>query len=106
MIDAVKRFLRLEPTVVQAVVRALFVLLGSVGLVVTDTVEGQVMVAIAAFYALVDAVTTAINRARVTPTEGVVEKADGDRVIAGPANDLAPTGALVRYIGGDAKHVL
>lgn len=102
MLDWIKRVLRLEPTVVQAVVRALFVFAGSVGLVVSDTVQGQIMVAIAAFYALVEVVTTTINRAKVTPTATVVEKVESDAVVAGPANDLVPEGVVVRYSGGDA----
>lgn len=96
----IKRVLALEPTVVQAVVRALFVFAGTVGLGVSDTVQGQVLVAIAAFYALVEIVTTTINRARVTPTVNVVEKAEGQAVVAGPANDLVPEGAVIRYAGG------
>lgn len=96
----IKRVLKMQPTVVQAVVRAVFVFAGSVGLVVADTVQGQVMVAIAAFYALVEVVTTAINHAKVTPVATVVEQEKDGVVVAGPANDIMPAGAVVRPLGG------
>lgn len=65
-----RRLLDLEPVAVQGVARAVFVLAAAVGIGISDHVQGQVLAAIAAIYALVEAVTTAWARSKVTPASG------------------------------------
>lgn len=96
---AVRFVLDLEPVAVQAVVRALLVLVGSVGLVVPEWVEPRVAGAIVAFYALVEVLTTLRARAKVTPSATVVELVTPEQVVvAGPASEL-PTGQVIRAAG-------
>lgn len=82
-----KRLLALEPVAVQGVVRLAFVLLASLGVTISDATSGQVLAAIAAAYALVEAATTLWARSKSTPTVLVdqVKTPDG-AVVAGPAS--------------------
>jgi|GEM_PF-1486720 len=99
-----RRVLAFEPVAVQAVVRAVFVLVGATGLAVPEVVEVRILATVVAFYALVEVVTTLLTRARVTPDAAVVERATTDVdslpvVVAGPANDVIPAGEVVRVHG-------
>lgn len=91
----IKRILSLEPVAVQGVVRALFVLLGIVGLSVPEHVSTAVLSAIVAAYAVVEAATTLWARSQVTPAAKVVQSVDPDgQTVAGPASPL-PTGQVI-----------
>ena len=97
-----KRVLALEPVVVLTVIRAVLVLAGAVlagfGLAVPESFEPWLVGVVIAFYALVEAVTAAITRARATPTAKVVQTVEPDgRIVAGPASP-APTGATLGYV--------
>lgn len=67
--NVIKRILALEPVAVQGVLRLLFVLLATVGVTVSDEISGQALAFVAAAYALVEAVTTAWTRSKVSPTK-------------------------------------
>lgn len=92
------RILELEPVRVQAAARAVLVLatlfLGGFGVAVPEGVEPWVIAVIAAFYAAVEAVTTALARRKSTPDVkvAVVVQPDGT-VEAGPAS--LPTGTVI-----------
>jgi uncharacterized membrane protein len=88
--------LALEPVVVLTVIRAVLVLAGAVlagfGLAVPATFEPWLVGVVVAFYAVVEAVTAAVTRARATPNAKVVQTVEPDgTVVAGPASAL-PTG--------------
>lgn len=94
-----KRVLALEPVVVLTVIRAVLVLAGAVlagfGLAVPETFEPWLVGVVVAFYAVVEAVTAAVARARATPNARVVQSVEPDgTVVAGPASPL-PTGTVV-----------
>lgn len=94
-----RRVLALEPVQVQAAVRAVLalaaILLGGFGLAVPEGVEAWAVAAVAAFYVVVEAVTTMLTRRKVTPDAkvAVVVQPDGT-VEAGPASPL-PTGTVI-----------
>lgn len=93
----IDKILSLEPVAVQAVIRAVFVLAGTIGLTVSDDLSGRVLAAVAAFYGLVELVTTLWARSKVTPQDKVVTTvAEDGALIAGPASP-SPTGAVVGY---------
>lgn len=94
----IKRLLSLEPVAVQAVIRAVFVLAGTVGLTVSDDLSGRVLAAVAAVYALIEIATTVWARSKVTPQDKVVTsfRAEDGALIAGPAS-TSPTGSIVGY---------
>lgn len=100
--------LELEPVVAQAVVRAFFVLLGSVlallNVSLPEGLEPGILVAVGALYAFIEVVTTVFARRRVTPDAKVLERvettADSNLVVvAGPAADQAQPGSVVRDYG-------
>lgn len=69
----IRRILALEPVAVQGVIRLLFVLLATAGLVIPEDVSGQILAGVAAAYALVEAATTLWARSKVTPTAKTAE---------------------------------
>lgn len=90
-----RRLLAMEPVAVQGVVRLAFVLLATVGVAVSDEITGQVLAAIAAAYALLEAVTTLWARSKATPDAKVVAVMEPDgTTVAGPASPL-PDGTVV-----------
>lgn len=98
---ALQRLLAMEPVAVQGVVRLAFVLLATVGVTVSDEITGQVLAAIAAAYALLEAVTTLWARSKSraaatsTPNSSVVAVIEPDgTTVAGPASPL-PDGTPV-----------
>ncbi len=92
-----RRLLSLEPVAVQAVVRAVFVLAGTLGLTIPDEVSGKALAAVAAFYALVEVATTLWARSRVTPQDKVVQSVEPNgEILAGPASPVT-TGTVVGY---------
>lgn len=92
---ALRRLLAMEPVAVQGVVRLAFVLLATLGVTVSDEVSGQVLAAIAAVYALLDAATTLWARSKATPDAKVVAVVEPDgTTVAGPASPL-PDGTPV-----------
>ena len=97
--EVVRRLLALEPVVVQAVWRALVLVLTTAGVVVSDAHLEQGLAIIGAAYVLAEAVGTVVTRARSTPlaaTAARVSSRSGD-VVAGPAANV-PTGAPVEVI--------
>src|SRR4051812_40454457 len=94
----VKKILAMEPIAVQGVLRAVFVLIAAAGLTIPENFEVRTLAVVAAFYALVELVTTLWARTRVTPTAAVVERVKDDLVVAGPANEI-PTGRVIRSAG-------
>lgn len=97
----IRRLLAMEPVAVQGVVRLAFVLLATVGVTVSDEISGQVLAAIAAAYALLEAVTTLWARSKATPDAKVVAVVEPDgTTVAGPASPL-PDGTLVAEIVED-----
>lgn len=102
-VAAVRYVLRMEPVAVTAVWRAIVVLLGSAGLSISDTLDGRVVAVVAAFYVLVELLSTIRARGKVYPAAKVVEAIDErgagtDVVVAGPASELT-TGEYVRPAG-------
>jgi len=93
--EALAFVLALEPVLVQNMVRALFVLGATVGLVATDELQGRALAAVAAFYVLAEAAGAVWARGRAVPSVKVVEtvEMDGTRR-AGEASPL-PTGEVV-----------
>lgn len=92
---AIRRVLAMEPVAVQGVVRLAFVLLAAVGVTVSDELSGQVLAAIAAAYALIEAATTLWARSKVRPDATVVAVVEPDgTTVAGPASPL-PDGTIV-----------
>ena len=92
---ALLRILAMEPVAVQGVVRLAFVLLATLGVTVSDEVSGQVLAAIAAAYALLEAATTLWARSKATPDAKVVAVVEPDgTTVAGPASPL-PDGTPV-----------
>lgn len=90
---------QLEPVAVQAVVRAVFVLVAAVGVTVPEWLEPRIAAVVVAAYALLEVLTTLRARAKVTPDARVVEEVRPDGVVvAGPASEL-PTGHVVRQWG-------
>lgn len=106
MKTVIKKILTANPVVAQAVIRAFFIALGAVlamfNLVLPADIEGKVVAAVVAIYLLIEVVTTAAANARTTADVKVVEKVETSRdgqpakVVAGPANDMVPTGAYIR----------
>lgn len=98
---AVRRFLKLEPAVVGAVVRTAVILAGTLGVVLPSDLEPRVTQVFVALVALVTAIDVVWTRSRVTPAAVVVEKVEplvrGSVVVAGPANDQVTPGDTVRY---------
>lgn len=95
----VRRFLKLEPAVVGAVVRTAVILAGTLGVVLPSDLEPRVTQVFVALVALVTAIDVVWTRSRVTPAAVVVEKVEHhgtDVVVAGPANDQVEPGAFVR----------
>lgn len=85
----------MEPVAVQGVVRLAFVLLATLGVTVSDEVSGQVLAAIAAAYALLEAATTLWARSKATPDAKVVAVVEPNgTTVAGPASPL-PDGTPV-----------
>ena len=85
--------IRREPALVTGLVAATIALGVSFGLELSGEQTGAIM-------ALVVAILAFVTRQQVTPVVDVVERLDGTEVVAGPANDLAVEGAVVReYVG-------
>lgn len=89
-----------EPVVSAAVLSALAAAL--IGVIVafwpgvlTDTQQDALMGFVAVTAPLLVA---ALARGKVTPNSRVLERLDGGDVIAGPANDMVPPGAVVRIM--------
>lgn len=96
---AVRRFLKLEPAVVGAVVRTAVILASTLGIVLPSDLEPRVTQVFVAVVALVTAIDVVWTRSRVTPASVVVEKVEHhgtDVVVAGPANDQVEPGSFVR----------
>lgn len=83
-----------EPALILGAVNAAIAVGVAFGLPVTPEQVGLIN-------ALAAAVVAVIVRQAVTPNVSVAERVEGDRVIAGPANDIVTTGALVRKTGDD-----
>lgn len=95
-----KRILKFNPVEVQAVARAVLVLAAGFGITVGDDLNTQIMVIIAAFYALVETVGVLIAKKSVTADAKVLERVNSQgQVVAGKANDMLGSGAIVRNYG-------
>lgn len=81
-----------EPALILGAINAILAVAVGFGLAVTPEQVGLINAACAALVAV-------IVRAQVTPTAEVAERVQDGTVIAGPANDLVPTGAPVRTLG-------
>ena len=81
-----------EPALILGAVNALLAVAVGFGLDVTPEQVGLINAAVAAVLAV-------IVRAQVTPVAEVSERVEHGQVIAGPANDLIPAGAVVRDVG-------
>lgn len=99
---AIRYVAQQDPVRVQAVIRATLFLaaavLGGFGVAVPEGVEPWAIGVVVAFYALVEAVTTAATKRRTEASAAVVEVARGGDVVAGEASEL-PTGTVVRPVG-------
>lgn len=89
-----------EPVITAGILSA--VAAAIVGLIVafwpgalTDTQSDALLTLVAVVAPLLVA---ALARGKVTPNSRVLERLDGDDVVAGPANDQVPTGATVRTL--------
>lgn len=80
---------------ISALVSAVLALLVVLGLTLPDGFEAAVLAVLAAAAPIIAGV---ITRAKVTPTVDVVEKRDGDRVIAGPGHDTISEGETIRDV--------
>lgn len=90
------RFTTLEPATLHAIIAALIIVLGTVGLDFT-TVGDKIETAWGAIFAIIPLLQGLWTRSKVTPTAAVVEAAKVDgTVVAGPANDVVDTGNVVR----------
>ena len=78
---------------VSALVSAVLALLVVLGLSLPDGFEAAILAVLAAAAPIIAGI---ITRAKVTPTQDVVERVEGGRVLAGPANDLVAEGDDVR----------
>ena len=94
--EVVRRLLALEPVVVQAVWRAIVLVLTTAGVVVSDAHLEQGLAIIGAVYVLAEAVGTVITRARAVPLAATAARvsARSGVVVAGPAADV-PSGTPV-----------
>ena len=81
-----------EPALIVGAVNALIAVAVGFGLNVTPEQVGLINAAVAA-------VLSVIVRAQVTPAAEVAERVKGGEVLAGPANDMVPAGAVVREVG-------
>lgn len=102
--SAVRFVLDMEPVAVQAVIRAVLVLAGAVGVVVPAWVEPRAAGIVVAFYALVELLTTLRARARTEASAAVVEVARDGVVVAGEASELE-TGSPIRAVGSLSRTV-
>lgn len=92
----IRRLLTLEPALLRAVLVAIAVVLGTVGLDATDAFE-RVNVAWAALFAVFPLVQGWWTRTAVTPNAAVVEQVKPSGVIvAGPANEKVRDGVVIR----------
>lgn len=93
-----KRLLTLEPALVKAMV-GFVVLVGSViGINLAPIGQGTETIVLA-FLGLVPLVVGWWTRGSVTPNALIVERQEGGKVVAGPANELIPDGERVRLLG-------
>lgn len=98
------RFTTLEPTLLRAITTALVVVLGTVGLDAAGFFD-QVNIAWAAIFGVIPLIQGWWTRRVVTPTAQVLEQVQpGGDVVAGPANDLVPTGAVIRNVNDRTPH--
>lgn len=104
LVAAVRHVLALEPAYVSAVWRAVVVLLGSVGIAVTDTVDARVAGAILAVYALVEILTSRSTHGKVVPTaklpDPIVREAAAGPLPGSPASTVEYSPEQPRASGG------
>ena len=81
-----------EPALILGAVNALIAVAVGFGLNITPEQVGLINAAVAA-------VLSVIVRAQVTPAAEVAERVRDGEVLAGPANDMVPSGAVVRELG-------
>ena len=81
-----------EPALILGAVNSVIAVAVGFGLNVTPEQVGLINAATAAVLAV-------IVRAQVTPVAEVAERVEGGKVVAGPANDVVPAGAVVRDLG-------
>jgi len=93
-----KRFLALEPAVIAGFVRAIVYLGATLGFILPNDLGDRVVGVFVALVAVVEIGMTIYTRAVVTPTVKVVEQiaADGESVVAGPANQIVNEGDHIR----------
>jgi hypothetical protein len=97
MKDFFKRLAAFEPVQLRAVLTALVVVLGTVGLEFAPIAD-KIDTAWVALFAIIPIIQGLVTRPAVTPNAVVVEAVeDADVVVAGEANE-APTGDFVRYL--------
>lgn len=85
-----------EPALIAAAIRAVIYAAVMFGLAISEAQLAAIMIA-------VEAILAVVVRSAVTPNVSVVERRDGGEVIAGPANDRATDGAVVRHLGADGQ---
>ncbi|WP_058234984.1 hypothetical protein [Devriesea agamarum] len=94
--------MRTEPVLSTATITsaaaAIIALLIAFGIPITEDQK----VALIGVIAVIAPLIVAITRRYVTPNVNVVEHARGGEVIAGPANEAAPTGTVIRPTGSHA----
>lgn len=94
-----ERIKTFEPARLRAILAALVVVVGVFGFDASGIAE-KIDVAWTALFGIIPLVLGEVIRRAVVPKETVVEQVmHNGEVIAGPANDLASTGIVVRSVG-------